>query len=95
MLSLIHKVGPKEGLSSSKDQEEYTWKSASKNKPGFFEWLVIPFKLCNFHETFMPLMNDLLRSFMEEIVIVYLDHVPLYKRHGTCILFTWKRCLGF
>jgi hypothetical protein len=78
--------------------EHDAWKTSFKTKHGLFEWLVMPFGLCNALTTFMHVMNDVFRPFLDDFVIVYLYKIIFFSRtwdehvrHAKQVLDTLQR----
>ena len=69
------------------------WKTAFRTRYGLFEYNVVPFGLCNAPAAFQHLMNDVLREYLDDFVVIYLDDVLIYsesasehKRHVRMVL---------
>uniref|UniRef100_A0A0G4G8D2 Reverse transcriptase domain-containing protein n=1 Tax=Chromera velia CCMP2878 TaxID=1169474 RepID=A0A0G4G8D2_9ALVE len=67
----FHQTRIKEG-----DEE----KTAFITKYGSFEWLVMPFGLCNAPSISMRLITDVLRPLLNKCVVVFIDDVLVFSR---------------
>ena len=54
-------------------------KTTCVTRYGSFEFLVMPFGLCNAPTTFCTLMKDVLQPFLDKSVVVYLDDIVIFN----------------
>ena len=54
------------------------YKTAFRTRYGHFEYLIMPFDLCNAPATFQSYINDVLHEFLDEFCVAYLDDVLIY-----------------
>jgi hypothetical protein len=92
------KLDLRSGYHQIRVTEHDAWKTDFKTKHGLFEWLVMSFEICNALTTFMHVMNDVFRPFLDDFVIVYLDNIIVFSgtwdehvRHVKKVLDTLQR----
>jgi hypothetical protein len=55
-------------------------KTAMRTRYGSYEFLVIPFGLCNAPATFTTIMNSIFHDEMDKCVVVYIDDILVYSK---------------
>ena len=74
------KIDLKSGYHQVRVKPEDVWKIAFKTRFGLFEWLVVPFGLTNAPATFMRMINDILRPFLDDCIVAYIDDILTFSK---------------
>ena len=79
MAKYFTKLDIKEAYYNVRIKKGDKWKTTFTSKYGTYEYLVMPFGLCNAPATFQRWINRTLQWFIDRCCIVYLDDVLIYS----------------
>ncbi|GBG62636.1 hypothetical protein CBR_g31271 [Chara braunii] len=78
--TIFSKIDLKSGYHQIEMADDNVHKTTFKTRYGTYEYLVMPFGLCNAPGTFQTEMHRILRPYLNKFAVVYLDDILVFSR---------------
>ena len=96
---IFTKIDLKDGFHLIRIRKGDEWKTAFRTRYSLYEYKVIPLGLVNAPATLQTMMNEILREFLYDGVVIYIDDILIYskdpKDHTTLVRKVLQRLRDF
>jgi len=86
------KLDLRSGYKRVRMADEDIHKTTFQTHRGHFEWVVLPFGLCNASATLQSLMNDIFRSYLRKFILVFFYNILVYTKTWNDLGGKWLGC---